>query len=129
MASMGKICNGCNGCGRPGHLYRGCPDRKRSFAEVVDSTGGAGVGIKDRLEEKRYATEVEEVEQQSGPLAGSLRGWCASWSVTGAPSYHYVTTACGRGRGRERQEEGNSSPKRGERGPPQPTPMGQSLAQ
>ncbi|KAK2810876.1 hypothetical protein Q5P01_000335 [Channa striata] len=38
----------CNGCGKSGHMYKGCPDRRRTFAEVAGEAGGVEVAVSGR---------------------------------------------------------------------------------
>ncbi|KAK2837041.1 hypothetical protein Q5P01_014253 [Channa striata] len=80
-------------------------EQKRSFAEVVDGTGGAGVSRKDQPEEKRHATEVEEVEQQNEQL--EQNGQAEDAAAAGLSQGHVVTISSQRPVVVEEGENGN----------------------
>ncbi|KAK2832656.1 hypothetical protein Q5P01_016545 [Channa striata] len=52
----------CNGCGKSGHMYKGCPDRRRTFAEVASEAGGVEVAVSGRgsTGQQRTGNEVPE---------------------------------------------------------------------
>lgn len=59
----------CHGCGGLDHLYRSCPDRRKTFAEVAKTSGGLEGG-KEQGMGPRSAGNIPERPVQAEPEAG-----------------------------------------------------------
>ncbi|KAK2912226.1 hypothetical protein Q8A73_006339 [Channa argus] len=68
----------CNGCGKPGHPYRVCPERKRSFAEVTTRVGGVGAAGNRGRDLRMDVTEVDAGKQTESRKKGVCQARAAN---------------------------------------------------